>query len=178
MTALTGSFAQWALFGTVVTAFFTALGLWIKHGPDRGRVANERKAIDLGEMEKVIAGYTTQLKEFRDEVHALRNELHAVKGELLASDRVGDQRSNWISDMMYIIELLIAELEKIDPLSPTVKQAKAMLKRMGAKGSDGSKSEALEAAETSARDARQSARSAEHTVDEIELNEAKGGGGK
>lgn len=174
-SALSGSFLSWGTFLSLVTIIVGAITVWIKGYPDRGRVANERMVIESSEMEKVIANYEITVKGFRDEVHGLRNELQIVRGELFASDKVGDQRNNWINDMMFIIELLISEVERLDPKSPTIKQARAMLHRMGGNSSkDADKSEAMNTAETAARDARQTVRSTEHAVEEIAAKEAKG----
>ncbi len=144
---------------------------WIRGMPERGRVKNERKSIDMAEMDKLLADYGEQIKAARQAIHDLRNELHVALGALSASDRVSDQRHNWIGDMLFIIELLISELERLDPKSMIVKQAKAMLKRIKGDGTDNTKSEVRNATETAARDARQSARSAEHAVVEVVANE-------
>ncbi len=168
-----GGFQLGTIFQGIAIALITALGIWIKYAPERGRVANERKTIDMAEMDKILADYAEQVKSFRSEVHGLRNELHTAVTELLASDKISDQRSNWINDMMFIIELLVAELDRIDPKSLIVKQAKGMLRRISEQGKDPKKSEALNIAETAVRDAHQTVRSAEHTVVEINADEAK-----
>ncbi len=168
-----GTVFQGATFAAIVTAILTAVGIWLKYAPERGRVANERKTIDMAEMDKILADYADQVKAFRSEVHGLRHELHTAVAELLASDKISDQRSNWINDMMFIIELLIAELERIDPKSLIIKQAKAMLKRINEQGKDPKKSQALNIAETAVRDAHQTVRSTEHAVTEINVQEAK-----
>ncbi len=167
--ALTGSAAAWATFAAIVAAAFTALGIWFRHGPDRKRADNERKALDATEMERILADYADQIKAFRLEVHGYRNEVQAVRGELLASEKVSSQRSDWIQDMMFVIELLISELERIDPQSLIVKQAKAMLKRMG--DVDPAKSDALNTAEHAVRDAKQTVKSATAAVAEVKQSE-------
>lgn len=168
-----GTLPQW---GALVAIIAGVLIWWIKTGPERGRVANERKQIDITEMDKVLADYAKQIAEFRKEVHGYKNEVQAVRGELWASERLSSQRNNWNSDMVFIIELLISELERLDPKSAIVKQAKAMIKRMGV--DDPNKSDALNTAETAVRDAKQTVRSTEHAVDEINATEAIKGGGK
>ncbi len=166
-----GTFFQGATFFTVLAAGLMALRYWIQGSPERARVRNERKTIDMGEMDKRLADYAEQIKDFRKEVHGLRQDLQKALAVQLTSDKVSDQRSNWIDDMLFIIELLISELERLDPKSPIVKQAKGMLKRMTSTSGDAGKSEARNATETAARDARQSARSAEHAVVEVAANE-------
>ncbi len=167
-----GTIFQGATFFTVLAAGLIALRYWIQGHPERSRVKNERKTIDMGEMDKRLADYADQVKDFRKEVHGLRNELQTALAEQLTSDKLSDQRSNWINDMLFIIELLIAELDRLDPKSPTVKQAKMMLKRIKAQGTDPLKTEAMNTAETAVRDAKQTVRSAEHTVVEITADEA------
>ncbi len=161
-----------ATFATVLVVAFMALRSWIQGLSDRGRVRNETKVLDMAEMDKRLADYDQQVKDFREEVHGLRQDLQKALAEQLTSDKLSDQRSNWINDMMFIIELLISELERIDSKSQIVKQARTMLKRIKEQGTDPSKSEVHNAAEIAARDARQSARSAEHTVIEIAADEA------
>ncbi len=157
---------------TVLVAGLMTTRYWIQGSPERSRVRNERKTIDMVDMDKRLADYADQVKDFRKEVHGLRNELQTALAEQLTSDKLSDQRSNWINDMLFIIELLIAELERLDPKSAIVKQAKMMLKRIKDQGTDPSKTEAMNIAETAVRDAKQTVRSAEHTVVEISADEA------
>jgi len=166
-----GTIFQGATFAAIITAIMGALGIWIKYGPERGRVSNERKELELSEMEKALAAYAEQIKVFRDEVHKYRNELQAVQGELHTSDKISSQRSNWVNDLVFVIELLIAELETDKPKSLAVKQAKEVIKRMGA--GDPAKTDAMNTAESAVRDAQQTLRSTEHTVVEIKADEAK-----
>ncbi len=168
-----GTVPQWGAFASLLAILAGCVTVFIRGMPERGRVANERKTIDMAEMDKILADYAEQVKAFRIEVQGLRNDLHGAVAELLASDKISDQRSNWINDMMFIIELLIAELERLDPKSLIVKQAKGMLKRISDQGKDPKKSEALNIAETAVRDAHQTVRSTEHAVTEINVQEAK-----
>ena len=162
--------------GTFLTAI-VALGIWwIRGAPDRHRAKNETKLIDASEMEKVLADYATQVKAFRVEVHALRNELQALQGELRASDKVSQQRNERISTMELIIELLITELERLDPNSVIVRQAKMMMRRISGGFQDPTKSHEMNSAEAAVADAKQTVSSAERTVVEIEANEAREAG--
>ncbi len=161
-----------ATAATVIFAAFMALRYWIQGSPDRSRVANETKVLDMAAMDKRLSDYAQQVRDFREEVHGLRNDLQTALAEGVISDKLSDQRSNWINDMMFIIELLISELERIDSKSMIVKQARSMLKRIKGQGTDPLKSESLNNAETAVRDAKQTVRSAEHTVVEINADEA------
>ena len=138
------AFQGGTLFAIIVAAF-TALGIWIKHGPDRTRAKNEGDQIEVDAAEVIRTDYAQQVKEFRAEVHKYRNELHAVQGELNKSLRLSSQRNDRINNMMFIIRLLISELKRLDPDSIVVKQAEAMLIQMDR--TDGGKSSALDAAE-------------------------------
>ncbi len=73
--------------------------------------------------------------------------------------------------MEIIIELLITELERLDPNSVIVRQAKLMLKRMNV--GDPNKSDALNTAEGAVKDAKQTLRSTQETCDEVKQSEAK-----
>lgn len=163
------------LQGGILAALLGMLGLalraFVVGMPERGRVANERKTIELAEMDKLLADYAEQIKAFRKEVHGYRNDLQVVQGELVVSDKTSSQRINYIHDLLFVIELLITDLELLAPKSTSVKQAKAIVKRLGA--GDPAKSEALNTAETAVRDAQQTVRSAKHTVAEINVDEAK-----
>lgn len=167
-----GTVFQGGTFAVLLMILGTVAARYVQGMPDRQRAGNESKALNIGEMETILADYAEQIKTFRAEVHGYRNELQAVRGELLASDKISSQRSDRINNMVFIIELLISELERLDPSSVIVKQAKAMLRHMA--GGDPKKSEALNVAETAVADAKQTVRSAENTVVEISVNEAKG----
>ena len=164
-----GTIPQW---GTLFAILGGALIWWIKTAAERGRVTNERLALTTTAEANLRDEYAVQLRDFRDEVRKYRNELQAVQGELMVSDRLSSQRSGWNTDMMFIIELLVSELERLDPTSKAVKQAKAMLKRMAGEGNDPAKSDALNTAETAVVDAKQALRSTQHTVLEINADEA------
>ena len=159
MPELSGSFAQWALFGTAITAFFTALGIWFKHGPDRKRAANEAQLIEINEAEMIRTDYAKQIRDFRMEVHGYRNDVHVLQARLEKSESVSRQRSDRITNMMFIIRLLISELKRHGP-SIIVDQAEAMLRQMGEMDDGINKSPALNAAEHAAQ-------AAEVTVDEV-----------
>ena len=167
----TGTTAAWTLVGIAITSFFTALGIWIKYGPDHKRAANEEKVIEGTEMDRVLANLQQQVHEYRAEVHAYRNEVQALQGELSAATKVSNQRSDRIDTLELIIELLLSELERIDPHSIIVRQAKIMLRRVSA--NDPAKSAALNVVEHAVADAKQTVRSTERAADEIRVNEAK-----
>lgn len=164
-----GSTALWTLVGIAVTSFFTALGIWFKYGPARMKAKNEEKVIDQSGMEKVIINNTAQLKDFRDEVHKYRNEMQVLQGELWASNRVSNQRSDRIDTLETIIELLLSEIERLDPNSIVVRQAKIMLRRVVA---EQGKSSALNTAEHAVADAKQTVVSATATCDEVRATES------
>ena len=65
MPELTGSFAPWALVGTVVTVFSTTIGIWFKHGPDWRRAGNEFEQIKINEAELIRSDYAKQIPDFR-----------------------------------------------------------------------------------------------------------------
>ena len=141
--------------------------------PDRRRADNEAQIIEGSEIDSVIAELRAQLKEYRAEVHFFRNEVQALQGELKTANRFSNQRADRIETLQIIVELLLSELEKLDPDSLVVKQAKIMLRRTATEPRDPSESEAMATARGTVRDAKQAVRSAEHTVVEINVNEAK-----
>lgn len=144
--------------GGIVTAV-------LKYGPDRRRAENEGQQIKINEAELIRADYAKQIADFRMEVHGYRNELQVMQGELRVSDKIAGERNDRIATMETIIELLISELERLDPNSVVVKQAKLMMKRRDK--NDPYKSDALNAAEGTMRDTEQANRSAKAACREV-----------
>lgn len=143
----TGSFV---VLLAIAAGLFTA---WIKGMPERSRVANEGRQIDIQEAEQIRVDYAQQIKDFRSEVHGYRNDLAKMEARLSQSESTSRRRSDVIKDMMFIIRLLISELKRIEPHSIIVGQAEAMLARMGP--TETSKTDALTAAEATEASAQE-----------------------
>lgn len=168
-----GTLPVWGTFLAMLSILGLVLRVWIVGLPDRRRADNEAHVIEGSEMERVVAELRSQIKDLRAEVHLYRNEVQALQSELSASKKLSNQRSDRIDTLQIIIELLLSELERIDPDSLIVKQAKLMLRRSGGDVAKPDDSDAMSTAKGAVRDAKQAVRSAEHTVVEINVNEAK-----
>ncbi len=177
-----GTIFQGATLAAIVTAILTALGIWFRYGPDRTRAENEAKVIDNTEMAR-------QYKEWRAEVHALKEEIAKCTARQFVNDKrhlqvekmlteamvVSTARKEQMNNMMSLIELLIAELDRIDADSIIVSQAGLLLKQMRYTSNksvdpfkgDPLKSEALNAAENTIEVAKDAVRSATSTRKEV-----------
>ncbi len=167
----TGTLPAWGAFLSLLAILMGAVTVYIRGIPDRFRVKNEARQIEINEAELIRADYAKQIADFRTEVHGYRNDLQAVMGkqaetekELERARSVSRQRSDRINNMMFIIRLLISELRRLDPTSIIVKQAEAMLLQMGE--DDPHKSMTLNAAEHAVE-------AAENTVAEVKSAESK-----
>lgn len=178
---------QGATLFAVITAFFTALGIWLKYGPDRKRAANEEKVIDNAEEAR-------RDTVTRAEVHKLKNDIAKCIAGVAAADRknlaleklhatsvvASTARRDQMDNMMSLIEMLIAEIERIDTDSIIVPQAKMLAKQMRASAEraaallqplirpiDPNLSDAMNTAEAAVSDARQTVISATATRTEV-----------
>lgn len=180
----TGNVITWTLI------FAVAVMWWIRGIPDRTRARNEGRVIDHARDER-------QYREWRAEVHGYKNEVMGLRGELAASDKklaemerllahtlsTSSVRKEQMNSMMSLIELLIAELERIDEDSIIVPQAKVLLKQMRdaaartvepLKMGDPTKSDALNTAEGAVLDAKQTLASTKDTCEEVKRVEGNG----
>lgn len=126
--------------GTLLTAIMIGVGLWIRGMPDRKRAHNEGREID-------DADDAQRRREARKEIHDIKGELAKVAAEqticgkaLAASISVNEQ-------LLFLIELMISEMEAIDSDSKIVKRARLMFDRISADLKDPNKSATLVAAE-------------------------------
>jgi hypothetical protein len=173
-----GTLPQWGSFLSLVAIIMGGIIVYIKGIPERGRVRNEATVIDVDADTVLRAEYVEQIKEFRREVHGYRNELQVIQGELTRSESASRRRGDRIRNMEFVIRLLVSELKRLQPNgSIVVDQAEAMMAQMDRDGAEDGrhKSTALQSAETAVTAARKTVRSAEHTVVEINVNEASGG---
>lgn len=122
--------AQWGSFASLFGLFILALTTWIKGIPDRLRVKNETVALQAKIEEDLRGEAAHRFQEFRDEVHGLRNELQVMSSRLSKSETTSRRRADKLSMMLFILQLLMTELRRIDPDSPVLKQAEGLLNRI------------------------------------------------
>lgn len=137
--------------GGTMAAMFMVLAIvgraWIIGIPERLRAGNEAKLTASAELAE-------RYKAWRVEVHELKNSLMAVAGKQAECDKalteahaVNRHNEGQMSTMLFLIRLLIRELERLAPESLIVQQAKSTLEQLGHDGPDYSKSTTLVAAE-------------------------------
>ncbi len=162
----TGTVFQGATLFTVIAAALTALGIWIRHGPERGRVRNESLTVQAKIEEDLRSDAAQRFAEFRKEVHGLRNELAKHIADLTLSEASRRRGSDKLSMMGFILQLVMTELRRLDPDSPTLDQAERLLESLLAEDApEIDKSKALKKAERTVT-------SAQDTVDEVKHSEA------
>lgn len=137
--------------GVTASAMITLLAIvgraWIIGIPDRLKIANEGKVSAAAELSE-------RYKAWRVEVHELKNDLMKVAGKQADCDRaladahsVNRHNQVQMNTMLFLIRLLIRELERLAPDSLIVQQAKSTLEQLGHEPFDPHKSTALNAAE-------------------------------
>ena len=189
---------------TIIIGFGTA---FFKFRPDQTRAITEGKMAEaqLIAAAKVAAAAAIaeaklaedketgdRFREFRSEVHGLKNEIAVLVARQAKSDlkqlelekllnhalSTSSMRRGQMDSMISLIELLIAELARIDPKSIIVPQAKLLLKQIreaSVNNSDGNwKSAALNTAEHAVRDAKQTVQTTGAAVDAIKSAEGSG----
>ncbi len=176
-----GTVFQGGLLAAFITAFFTALGIWFKYGPDRTRAENESRVIENAE-------YARQHTEWRKEVHGLKNQVASLIAKQTELERLlthalatSSVRKEQMDNMMHLIELLIDELDRIDKNSIIVPQAKLLLKQMRAAANrkvdpfinNPHQSDALNAAEHTVEAAEITKIAAVEVCKEVKAEEAK-----
>lgn len=151
-----------AIFGLVVR-------VWIVGIPERLRAGNEVKVAAAAEL-------AARFKAWRKEVHDLKNELMVVAGAQAKCNKALSSSTTLNEQLMFLIELMIAELEILDPKSKTVARARTMFKRISTTLGDPKKSDTLNAADMAVADTKQALTSAKETRDEVKAAENKGNG--
>ena len=118
-----GTLPQWGTFAALLVAIFGGITAYIKGSPHRTKANSDAKQADN-------ADYADQIKLFRDEVKTLNREVKVLQERLTQAESASRLRADRITNMTFIIRLLISELRRIDPNSIIVQQAEALLKQM------------------------------------------------
>lgn len=161
--------------GGTLVAMLTLLAIvgraWIVGIPERLRVANEGKITAASELSE-------RYKAWRVEVHGLKNDLMVVAKRQADCDKalaeahsVNRHNEVQMRTMLFLIRLLIKELERLAPDSPIIAQAKITLEQFGHFIPDPNKSDVLNTAEAAVEDARQTLSSTKDTCEEVKRAE-------
>lgn len=112
-----------AILGFVVRTWIVGMPARKQAENDAKRAANEGKVIDNTEV-------ALRFKEWRAEVHAMKNEVTVLRAELHRSDAQRAHNRERFNMVLFILRLVMAELRRIDPNSPVIKQADELLKQV------------------------------------------------
>lgn len=137
--------------GGTMAAMITLLAIvgraWIVGIPERLRIANEGRVTAAAELAE-------RYKAWRVEVHGLKNDLGVVAAKQALCDKAlvdahaeNRQNHHQMTTMLFLIRLLLRELERLSPESMIVQQAKVTLEQMGHEPLASDKSTALASAE-------------------------------
>ena len=118
-----GTLPQWGTFATLIAAIVGWGTVYIKGSPLRTKAESDAKQADN-------ADYADQIKLFRDEVRSLNREVKVLQERLTQAESASRLRADRITNMTFIIRLLISELRRLDPNSIIVQQAEALMKQM------------------------------------------------
>lgn len=155
--------------GGTMAAMFAVLAIvgraWIVGIPERLRAASESKTTAAAELAE-------RYKAWRVEVHDLRSNLMVVAGkqdecgkQLAEAHSVNRHNQSQIHTMLFLIRLLIKELDRLAPESMIVQQAKVTLEQLGHDAPDPSKSTTLVAAELTVDAAKEAVKEIKHSED-------------
>ena len=176
-----GNPSQIGILATLLAIFGLGMRVYLIKRPDMARADNEARTID--NEARIIGNEETarQYREWRKEIHDLKTDIMKLMGRQTELEKLlthalstSSMRRDQMDNMMGLIELLIAELERLDKNSIIVPQAKALLKQMrdtAASSSNIMKSNALSTAEDALSDAKQTVFSTGQAVDEINASE-------
>lgn len=118
-----GTLPQWGTFAALLAGIVAAVTAYIRGSPHRTKANSDAKQADN-------ADYADQIKLFRNDVNALTSRVNVLQERLTQSESNNRIRADRITNMTFIIRLLISELRRIDPNSIIVQQAEALLKQM------------------------------------------------
>ena len=170
---------QWAILGTLITAIFTALGIWLKTRPEQTRADNEAKAQETDEQAVIRTYNIEQIKSWRNEIHNVNNRLQSVLLEQERANRSIAEATAIIRGyendrraMLLLIKLMLADMRKRDPNNTLILHSEMVLSHLSDRH-DPNKSDALNIAETAVADAKQTVLSATATCDEVKNSEVK-----
>lgn len=179
-----GTLSQVGTFGVLLVLLAGIVTVFIKGIPERLRVQNETKQIEMTEAEALRSEYTKLNDQARKDIHDFREQLQTMQAKQYFSDRklleaatVQRQDRADMDTMMFLIRLLISEVKRLDPTpdNAIIAQAESVLAHLTTlRGvADPSKSDALNTAEHAVADAKQTVRSATATCEEVKASEAK-----
>ena len=118
-----GTIPQWGTFAALIAAIVGWGTVYIKGSPLRTKANSDARQADN-------ADYADQIKLFRDEVRSLNREVKVLQERLTQAESASRLRADRITNMTFIIRLLISELRRLDPNSIIVQQAEALMKQM------------------------------------------------
>lgn len=161
-----GTAFQGGTFAAVIALLAIVARVWIIGIPERLRAANEGKVAAAAEL-------ADRFKAWRAEVHDLKNETMKVAAKQAVCDKALSAAHTLNDQLVFLIELMISEMEAHDPKSKIVKRARTMFKRLADISADPDKSDALNTAELAVHDAKQTVISAKDTCEEVKRSEDK-----
>lgn len=149
--------------GGTLLALLAVLGAWYIRGmPDRARVRNEGMVITNAETAR-------QYSEWRKEIHDLKNEVMVLAGKqvecikaLVEAHGINRHNEAQMSSMVFLIGVLIKEMDRVSPHNVVAQQAKITLEHFGHAILDPDKSTALAAAEETVKVAKTAVEEVKH----------------
>lgn len=142
---------QWGTFGAIMVVFAGCVTVWIKGIPERLRVRNEGRQIELTDAQLLRQEFDELNKTNRKDIHDLKERAakaeaahHKAEKDHAESRREFEkalmeaasvQRENRadMDHMMFIIQLLVDEVKRLDPdpsHNRSIQQAEAVLLHM------------------------------------------------
>lgn len=127
-----GAFPLWGIFVVAVITLAGMVTAYIKGVPDRQRAATEATKVTGDQHAEQIKELREELRRLTGELHSYVNDLQIMGIRLNKSESESRRRGDLITNMTFIIRLLISELRRLDPNSVIVAQAEALMAQMTA----------------------------------------------
>jgi hypothetical protein len=118
-----GSVFQGGTFAAVLAMLAIVVRAYIIGIPERTRAENEGRQIDNAEV-------ALRFKEWRAEVHGMKNDLAVVTAKLHQSDAQRARNRDRFNMVLFVLQLVMTELRRLDPGSAVIKQAEVLLKEV------------------------------------------------
>lgn len=127
-----GTLPQWGTFLGVIAGLIGLATVYVRGIPQRVRANSEANQATNADYLKQIEGFRADVHSYKNEVMGLQGQLRKVEAALLRAESGSRLRADRITNMTFIIKLLISELRRLDPNSIIVAQAEALLLQMEA----------------------------------------------
>lgn len=159
-----GTLFQGGTMAALVVLLGIVLRAWVVGMPARKKVDSDAQITSGAQLAE-------RYKEWRKEIHDIKNDLAVSAAELTKCNKLALAANATNEQLMFLMELMISEMEMHDASSKIVQRARLMFNRINKDLKDPNKSDALNTAEIAVEDAKQTLVSTKETCAEVKRGE-------